>query len=255
MDYGCLRVESSDRLAVVAMARPPVNAVNQDMYREIWHLFRRSRQFTNTSAVILTGEGRHFCAGNDLHEFRTMTGENAAERMFHVREAFWSIYDCEVPVIAAVHGSAVGTGLALAASCDLIVASNEARFGLPELSVGVMGGAKHLSRLVPQGVVREMFLTAETMGADEMAAWGGIARVVPSNELMATATTLASAIARHSPLAIRVAKRALNAIEYRDLKSGYQLEQDLTGVMADTSDGKEALAALLEARVPVYDGT
>lgn len=254
MEYRYLRVVESDRVSVVMMDRPPVNAVDQAMYREIQDLFGRSSQFAASSAIVLAGAGPHFSAGNDLEEFRSMSGDNAAERMFHVREAFWAIYDCEVPVIAAVHGSAVGTGLALAASCDLVVASEEARFGLPEVSVGVMGGAKHLARLVPQGVVREMFLTSQTVQAKEIAKWGGIARVVPRGELLAAATSLANSIARHSPLAVRVAKQALNEIEYMDLKSGYEYEQRLTGVMADTQDGKEALSALLEKRAPVYTG-
>src|SRR5699024_8330876 len=122
--------------------------------------------------------------GNDLEEFLTMTPENSRPRMRTVREAFAAIYDAALPVIAAVQGVAVGTGVALAAACDIVIAAEGARFGLPEINVGAMGGAKHLSRMVPQGVVRRMHLTGENAPAEELVPYGGIARVVPLESLL-----------------------------------------------------------------------
>jgi enoyl-CoA hydratase len=206
----------------------------------------------NISAVILQGEGKHFSAGNDLDEFLTLTPENSPGRMKIVREAFSAIYDCPVPVIAAVHGHALGTGVALAGSCDLVVCAESAHFGTPEVSVGVMGGAKHLSRLVPQQVVRTMYFTADVLPASELIRFGGIVRIVPDAELLEGALALARRITRHSRLAVRTAKESLNTVEYMELKSGYEFEQRLTGHLAGSADSQEARLAIVEKRPPRF---
>lgn len=240
-------------MAVVTLSRPPVNAVDLAMYVEIRDTFNGLHEaHPDVRVALLQGAGRHFCAGNDLDDFRTMTGGNAAGRMQLVREAFWSIHDCPVPVIALVHGSALGTGLALAASADIVVAAEDASFGLPEVSVGVMGGARHLGRLVPQQLVRLMFLTSDPISGAELARSGGAVRAVPRVELEATGRAIAARIARHSPNAVRTGKRALNQIEFMDLKQGYEAEQGYTGDLADHPDAKEALRAMSEKRPPGF---
>ncbi|WP_200945073.1 MULTISPECIES: enoyl-CoA hydratase-related protein [unclassified Nocardioides] len=250
-----LRLGSDDRVATVTMDRAPVNAVDQAMYLELVEVFSNVRHhLPDADVIILIGAGNTFCGGNDLHEFMTMTPENVTARMALVHAAFRSIYECEIPVIAAVDGVAAGTGVALAASADLVVATDRARFALPEISVGAMGGAKHLSRLVPQGVVRRMFYTAERVPASELARYGGIASVVPAEELVTTATALARSVARHSPVAIRIAKKSLTEIEYLDLQSGYAREQRYTGELSGYADAKEAVRAFFERREPRYTG-
>ncbi|ONH22832.1 enoyl-CoA hydratase-related protein [Pseudofrankia asymbiotica] len=255
MGFEFLSIATTGCVATVTMCRPPVNAVNLPMYAEIKGVFSKIRELApEARVVILAGEGKHFCGGNDLAEFATMTPDNAPIRMLQVREAFISIYDCALPVIAAVRGVAVGTGVALAGSCDLVVAGESARFSLPEIQVGAMGGAKHLSRLVPQGVVRRMHLTADLVTAAELAPYGGIVSVVADADMIEEAHRLANRIARHSPVAIRIAKRSLNQIEYMDLRSGYQFEQSLTGELSGYDDAKEAVAAFFEKREPRYTG-
>ena len=247
---------TAEHVATVTMARPPVNAVNVPMYLEIQRLFGSTDELVpDARAIILTGEGKHFCGGNDLTEFQTMTPENYEERMVEVRKAFWAIRDCSVPVVAAVAGVAVGTGLALAASSDLIVASEDARFSLPEIQVGAMGGARHLMRLAPLGVVRRMHLTGDPVPAAELAQYGGIDSVVPREELLSAAHALAARIVRHSPIAIRICKRSLNTIESMELKEGYEFEQSLTGELSSYDDAKEAVNAFFERREPVYTGS
>lgn len=237
----------------VVMAREPVNAVDGPLYLQLRETFAGvEERWPEANAVVLSSAVRHFCAGNDLGEFLTMTSDNARERMFHVREAFFAIQDCALPVVAAVHGAALGTGLAIAASCDLVVAADDARFGLPEITVGVMGGARHLARLAPQPMVREMFFTGRPVPAAELWRVGGISRVVPRADLLATATDLAAEIAQHSPTALRVAKHALNEIESMDLQEGYALEQSWTCWIADHPDSKEAIRAQQEGRPPRY---
>lgn len=256
MNLQFLTLSTDGPVAVVTMKRPPVNSVHVPMYDEIKTVFSTIRDLApHARVVILTGEGRHFCGGNDLNEFATMTADNAPVRMLHVRDAFTSIYDCALPVIAAVRGVAVGTGVALVGSCDMVVAGESAKFSLPEIQVGAMGGAKHLSRLVPQGVVRRMHFTADVVPAAELAVYGGIVKVVPDDELLAEAHALAARVARHSPVAIRIAKRSLNQIEYMDLRSGYQFEQGLTAELAGYDDAKEAVAAFFEKRDPIYTGS
>ncbi|MFC5064862.1 enoyl-CoA hydratase-related protein [Actinomycetospora atypica] len=242
-------------VATVWLDRPPVNATDTALYEEIREFFGRLPEYLpDARAVVLAGRGPHFCAGNDLAEFRTLDPDNAVLRLKTAREAFWAVYDAPVPVIAAVHGVAVGSGLAIAASCDVVVAAEGARFGTPEVNVGVLGGAKHLSRLVPQGVVRLMHYTGEPWTAEKLMPFGGIAEVVPADRLLDTAQGLARSIARHSPVTLRLAKRGLNAIEYMDLKSGYEFEQGLTRELSGHEDSKEAVNAFLERRDPVYTG-
>jgi enoyl-CoA hydratase len=254
-EFKFIEWHDDDTIATVWLNRAPVNAVVSDMYREMQELFGNFADYLpRARAVVLAGRGKHFCAGNDLAEFQTMNPDNAPARMKQVRESFWAIYDAPVPVIAAVHGAAVGAGLGIAASCDLIVAADNARFGLPEINVGVMGGAKHLSRLVPQGMVRFMYYTGDLVEAQKLQPFGGIADIVPADELLDTAVRLARSIARHSPAAVRFAKQNLNAIEYMDLKAGYEFEQGRTAELSGYADSKEAVNAYLERRTPVYTG-
>lgn len=253
-EFKFLKVDiAPNGVANVRMARPPANAVNRDMYIEIKQLFSNPDQLgSNLQAIVLSGEGTHFCAGNDLDEFATMTPENGVERMWRVREAFFAIQDCPVPVIAAVHGAALGTGLAIAGSCDIIVAAENARFGLPELTVGVMGGARHLARIAPQPVVRRMFFTGETMLAKDLAEVTGAIVLCGADDLLAKANAIAARIAGFSPKAIRLSKAILNRIETMDIKEGYAFEQDYTVLMSGHPDSKEALAAFREKREPQF---
>ncbi|MCE0768303.1 enoyl-CoA hydratase-related protein [Pseudonocardia kujensis] len=254
-DLQFLEWETDGPVATVWLNRPPVNAVDQQFYREIRAFFGDvERYLPDTRVIVLAGRGPHFCAGNDLAAFQTLDPDNAPEQLKQAREAFWAIYDSSYPVIAAVHGVAVGTGLAIAASCDLVVAAEDARFATPEVNVGVLGGAKHLSRLVPQGMVRLMHYTGDLYPAERLLPYGGIVEIVPRDQLLEKARDLARSIARHSPVTLRLAKRSLNGIEYRDLKSGYEFEQGKTRELSGYADSKEAVNAFLERREPVYTG-
>ena len=245
---------ADDGVATVTMTRPPVNAVDLAMYREIWSLFVDIDQIgKGVRAVVLTGAGKHFCAGNDLDDFASMDSDNVRERMYHVREAFFALQDCAVPVVGAVAGAALGTGLCLAAACDFVLASPDAVFGLPELSVGVHGGARHLGRLVGQPMARWMFFTGERLSAERMYALGAIIEVVPRDELLDAAREQARRIAAYSPVAVRLGKQGLNDIEFVDIRRGYELEQGLTARMMDHPDSKVALAASRSGAQPIYE--
>ena len=248
-----LSIELDGGIAVVTLDRPPVNAVDLVMYRELRDLFIDIDGIgSGVRAVVLTGAGRHFCAGNDLDDFATMDGANVRERMFHVREAFFAIQECAVPVVGAVGGAALGTGMALAASCDFVVAADDASFGLPELSVGVHGGARHLGRLVPQPIVRWLYFTGRRLSGAEMQALGAVVAVVPRDDLLATATAEAARIAAYSPTAVRMGKQGLNDIEFVDVRRGYEHEQGLTARMMAFPDSKLALDASRTGVSPTY---
>jgi enoyl-CoA hydratase len=248
-----LKVRISDRVARVTFARQPANAVDQVMYREIAYVFRNLDAFgDDIRVVLLDAEGPHFCAGNDLEEFASMTPENGLERMWRVREAFFAIMECAVPVVGAVQGAALGTGLAIAASCDFVVAAPDAKFGLPELTVGVMGGARHLGRMAPQPLVRRMFFTGEPLTAEALADAGGAVVVAKQGELSATAIKFANRIASFSPTAIRLGKQILDRVETMDVRTGYEHEQGATVRMSGHPDSKEALRAFRERRLPIY---
>jgi enoyl-CoA hydratase len=253
MTYQHLRWTLEDGIAVVTMDRPPVNAVDQQMYREIAAAFGPESPFLESAkVVVLESAGRHFSAGNDLGEFGTLTPDNSDDRMLEVRTAFFAIQDCPVPVIGAVRGAALGTGLALAASCDFVVAAEDARFGTPEVGVGVMGGARHLARMVPQAWVRWMYFTAEPLSAAQMHSLGAVIEVVPVEELTAAALRHARLVSRYSGPVLRMAKRSLDHVEAMELQPGYTFEQSLTTELSGHPDSAEARAALLERRSPEY---
>jgi enoyl-CoA hydratase len=257
MNSEFLAVELVGSVAVVTFDRPPVNAVSERMYEDLRGLFGRFDEVVPAAkAVVLRGAGKHFCAGNDLDEFVTLNEVNAAGRMRVVRDAFASIYDCPVPVIGAVHGAVLGTGLAVAACCDVVVAADTARFGTPEVGVGVMGGARHLARLVPAPIVRLMYFTADPLPASALVGFGSVIDVVPETELLDRSMAVAARITRHSRAALREAKATLNTIESMDLKSGYEFEQRATGRLVAHPDAREALKAVRDGRAPNYaDGS
>lgn len=253
MSYQYLTLDERGATTVVTLNKPPVNAVDQPMYEEIRDLFGRFDEvLPGTKAVVLASAVKHFCAGNDLAEFRTLTPANSAGRMRLVRDTFASIYDCPVPVVAAVRGAALGTGIGIAACCDVVVAGESARFGTPEVSVGVMGGAAHLGRLIPQPILRAMYFTADPWPASDLVGFGSVLRVVPDEEVLDSALALTAKMTRHSLAALRHAKESMNTIEFMDLKAGYEFEQRMTGRLAAEPDAKEAVAAVRENRAPVY---
>jgi len=245
--------DQEDGVWRVTLRRDPGNSIDQQMYKELAECFSApDRYMAGVRSIVLAASGKHFCTGNDLEEFGTMTPANGGERMWRVREAFFAIQDCPVPVIGAIQGIAIGSGLAVAAACDVIVASTAARFGLPELSVGVMGGAAHLARIGPQHLVRLMFFTGEYLSPQAMVQMGAGIMVVDPDDLIDEATRIARRCASFSPTAVRLAKQVLNRVELMDLKPGYEFEQGFTVKMSGHPDAKEALNAARERRAPDY---
>ena len=256
MDYPHLSCEVRDGVARIELDRPPVNALTQAFYREIAFVFQNLDVLApGARVVVLSGSGRHFCAGNDLGEFTELDPGNAVKRMREVREAFFAVSRCPIPVIGALHGAALGSGLVLAASCDFVIAAEGALFGVPELTAGVLGGARHLARLVPEPVLRWMYLTSDPVSVEQLAGYGALIKVVPGEELIREATAIAAQVSRHSARSLRYAKESLNTIEWMPLEEGYVQEQKYTIDFCAHPDSREAINSIVEKRAPVYAHT
>jgi enoyl-CoA hydratase len=262
-----VRVEIADRVAIVTLDRPPVNALDEQTFVEIAEAFDRLSSRRDATVAILRGAGdRAFCAGVDLRDSpkrhrpdgRREDGGPKVDARYQVdggrvvRDSFDAVYECGVPVIAAVGGAAIGAGLALAACCDLIVASTTASFALTEINVGVLGGVRHAQRLVGPFLAKRMFLTGEPITAAEVYARGAIESVVEPDQLLPTAMALATTIASKSPIAIRLVKESANRVEDLPLQLGYRTEQDYTTRIRRFADSDEARLAYLEKREPEF---
>src|SRR5881396_2119536 len=211
------------------MDNPPVNALTVAGWFELADILKQLGDDPEVRVVVLRAEGRGFNAGVDIKEMQNTEGFDAligANRGCYA--AFAAVYDCKVPVIAAVHGYCLGGGIGLVGNADVIVASEDATFGLPEVDRGALGAATHLSRLVPQHKMRAMVYTSATATAAELHAFGSVLKVVPRDELRAAALEVASAIAAKSPTVIRAAKESLNGIDPVDVKRSYRFEQGFT---------------------------
>ena len=218
-----------DGIAEVVMDNPPVNALTVAGWFGLADLLTELGRNPEVRVVVLRAEGRGFNAGVDIKEMQGTDGFDAligANKGCYA--AFAAVYDCPVPVIAAVNGFCLGGGIGLVGNADVIVASDDATFGLPEVDRGALGAATHLSRLVPQHKMRAMVYTSATATAQELHHFGSVHTVVPQAELRTTAMEVAGLIAAKSPTVIRAAKESLNGIDLWDVKRSYRFEQGFT---------------------------
>ncbi len=218
-----------DGVAEIVIAAPPVNALPVKGWYALAEALRDVGADDRVRAVVLRAEGRGFSAGVDIKEIQRDPGHEAligANRGCF--EAFAAVYDCPVPVVAAVHGFCLGGGVGLAGNADIIVAADDATFGLPEVDRGALGAATHLTRLVPHHQARAMLLLAQTATAAQLHAFGSVYAVVPAPQLRLAARSVALRIAAKHPRVIRAAKESLNGIDLWDVKRSYRYEQGYT---------------------------
>lgn len=216
-------------IVAVTVDYPPVNALPSRAWFELGEVITAVGKDMSTHAVILRAEGRGFNAGVDIKEMQNTEGFTAlidANRGCFA--AFKAVYECAVPVIVAVNGFCVGGGIGLVGNADVIVASDDAKFGLPEVERGALGAATHLSRLVPQHMMRRLFYTAATVDAATLHRYGSVHEVVPRAELDEAALRVARDIASKDTRVIRAAKEALNLIDVQKVNSSYRMEQGFT---------------------------
>jgi len=239
-------------IAEIVIDVPPVNALPVKGWFDLAEQVLAAGNDESVSAVIVRAEGRGFCAGVDIKELQAdpsaIVGVNRG-----CYAAFGAVYDCAVPVIAAVHGFCLGGGIGIAGNADIVIASDDATFGLPEVDRGALGAATHLARLVPQHKMRAMVYTGARASAQELAAFGSVLQVVPATELRAAAFAVAKEIAAKSPTIIRRAKESLNGIDPVDVKRSYRFEQGFTYELNLSGVSDEARAAFIDKRDAKFD--
>jgi enoyl-CoA hydratase len=214
---------------IVTMNYPPVNALPVEGWFAIADAMKDASVDAETRVVVLRAEGRGFNAGVDIKEMQNTSGFNAllgANRGCFL--AFKSIYECAVPVIAAVNGFCLGGGVGLVGSSDTIIASDDAYFGVPEVDRGALGAATHLSRLVPAPLLRALYFSSRTITAQRLNELGSVLDVVPRHVLDEKAIAFADEIAAKDTRVVRAAKEALNAIDPVDVNRSYRFEQGFT---------------------------
>lgn len=254
-----VRVQVAEQIATITFDNPPVNAARRADFVAITETFASFADRTDVSAAIFTAAGeRAFMAGADVKEQRAINAKGLGglplsarvDRGRLVRESLWAIRDCAVPVIVALNGPAIGVGMAYAAMADVIVAVEGATVAATEINVGMLGAGSHLTRLAGPFLAREHYYTGSPITVERLHQIGSVARVVPRGELLAAAGEIAQQMVSKSPLALRLAKEALNRSEYLPFDQAYRLEQDYTIRLREFADAHEAQRAFVDKDDP-----
>lgn len=248
--------ERRDNVGIVTLNRPPINAFNKQMYLDLAEAFRQAVEDKEVRVVLLRAEGeKFFSAGNDVNDFADQNN-NASDYIPAVNAGIWGVLNCPKPVVCACSGTASGAGFSIVVGSDIVLAVESARFSLPEIKVGVIGGGPGASYSLPRSIVKYMVLTGNSLTAGEMHRIGFIHEVTAPDELFDKAFALASQISKYPPIALRYAKESL--------KNTFHLEEILTVHAANDRvrtaehtkhpDFREAAMAFLEKREPRYTG-
>jgi enoyl-CoA hydratase len=240
-----IRTEIHDRIGEVILDHPPVNALDSSGWNELAELVTSVARNPDVRCVLIRAEGKGFCGGVDIKEMHAHP-----ERIVEVNRGnfltFRAVRSAEVPVVTAVHGFVIGGGIGICGASDVIIASEDAFFSLPEVDRGAMGGASHLSRMLPLHKVRAAFFTGGRIPAPEAYRLGAVEKIVPRTKLLEEARAFAGIIAAKSRRALVLAKEALNGLEPRDVDHGYRFEQGFTLEMYMHPDSQKARDAFVE---------
>jgi enoyl-CoA hydratase len=236
-----------DGIAEMILNQPPVNAFNSEGWFAIAREIDELGVNDDVRVILIAAEGRGFCAGVDIKELAADPQRIVAVNKGNY-ETFRAIHRNPKPVVIALHGFVLGGGIGMAGAADVLVASDCARFGVPEIDRGAMGGGAHLQRMFPVQKVRYMYFTGEFIDAAEAYRLGAIEKVVPRDELLPTARGIAAKIAEKSPAMVKLAKEALNGIEDGNLEDKYRWEQGFTLEAYTMGDSQESRDAFVQKR-------
>jgi len=258
-DMNHVRVERSDRIATITIDRQKkLNALNPDVVRELGEAFRSLEDDEEILGVILTGAGeKAFVAGADIGVLAQMTPTGGVEVSRQGQEVFRAIETFPKPVLAAVGGYALGGGCELALACHMRIASENARFGLPEVGLGIIpgyGGTIRMARLVGLGRAVQMTLTGDMVGAEDAESMGLVTQVVPRDELLQRARELMGRVVKNGPVALRMALESVYHAVDATTEDAQRFESSLFGLLAATDDMKEGMKAFQEKRDPEFKG-
>jgi enoyl-CoA hydratase len=256
MSYTTILVTKEEGYAIVQLNRPEVlNAISMQLMQELVDALETLDKDDAVRCIILTGNEKAFAAGADIKE---MAGAGAVEMLIRDQFARWDrIRKVKTPIIAAVSGFALGGGCEITMSCDMIIASETARFGQPEITIGVMpgaGGTQRLTRAVGKAKAMEMVLTGRTITGEEALRWGLVNKVVPVEYYLEEAKALAREIAAKPPLAVRLAKEAVLKSFDTTIEGGLEFERKNFYLLFASEDQKEGMAAFVEKRKPTWKG-
>lgn len=239
-----IRTEIRGQVGEIVFDHPPVNAFDSTLWNEIPAIIAATGANPEVRCVLIRAEGKGFCAGVDIKEMQKHPG-----RIVELNRGNWltfkAVRDCEVPVVTAVHGFVIGGGIGICGASDVIIAADDAFFSLPEIDRGAMGGAAHLSRMLPLHKVRALFFTGGNCPAAEAHRLGGVEKVVPRAALLEEARAFCEVIAAKSRRALVLAKRALNGIEPGDVDRSYRFEQGFTFEMYMSEDSQKSRDAFV----------
>ncbi len=238
-------INVTDRIGEIVIDRPPVNALDSQDWNALPALIAETGRRDDVNVILIRAEGRGFCGGVDIKEMQAYP-----ERITLLNRGnfltFKAIRECEIPVVAAVHGFVIGGGIGICGASDTIIASEDAYFSLPEVDRGAMGGASHLSRMLPLHKVRAAFFTGGKIPAAEAYRLGAVEAVVPREQLTDEARAFCAIVAGKSRTALVLAKEALNGLEPRDVDRGYRWEQGFTLEMYMHEDSQKARDAFVQ---------
>jgi enoyl-CoA hydratase len=256
MPYEFILTETRGRVGLITLNRPQaMNALNNPLMRELMDALETFDNNDAVGAIVITGNEKAFAAGADIKEMADLSVQQVTDRD-HVA-VYSRMRTIRTPIIAAVSGWALGAGCEVALACDMIVASESARFGQPEITIGVIpgaGGTQRLTRAVGKAIAMEMILNNRTLTAQEAHQFGMVNRVVPVAEYLAQALQLADEIASRAPVAARVAKKIINQAFEGTLSEGLAAEKQEFYELFATEDQKECMQAFTEKRKPVWKG-
>ena len=259
MNLEMLKFNKNGAVATVTIARAKsLNALNAQVINELGQVFDEINSDSSIRSVVLTGEGdKAFVAGADIKEMKDHGAEESLEMSKIGQAVFSKIEKCRKPVVAAVNGFALGGGFELALSCDFILASDNSKFGLPEVSLGLIpgyGGTQRLARNIGLQKAKRLIFSGEMLDANTAFSWGLVTEVLPQSELIEKATKLATKISRQAPLAIQNAKDSILLGYDKTLDAGLELEATLFSKVFTTKDKNEGVSAFIEKRKPDFKG-
>ncbi len=248
-----LEINIEKGIAVLAINNPPVNALSSELIAKLKLTLRELNQKADVKVLIITGSGKTFCAGADIKEMHAIKPEEIESFCRWGHKVFDKLEGMGKPVIAAITGFALGGGCELAIACDIRIAGESAKFGQPEVNLGLIpgfGGTQRLSRLVGVAKAKEMILTGKIIDAKEAESIGLVNRVVKDEELMTKAEEMAQVIAQKAPIAVKMAKKLIN--ENQEITIGLEKEMNLFAQCFATQDRLEGINAFLEKRKPKF---